>query len=207
MTTKTIPRKSNHKGRVAPKPPAVKVAPAVEAAHGKPLKPRYDKIRLAETDQGATVFCTDPLIVKDHYEIDYLHSYAEDSPFFTGLAQGKLRGSECTQCHYRYATPRGYCMQCGAETRWIELPLEGRVHTWTTCYFGSELFLKETPFNLALIEFEGVNTLLLTRVIGVTEKEMRVGLPVKAKFRRLAQFKPTDVYFVPREEGARAESA
>jgi uncharacterized OB-fold protein len=26
-----------------------------------------------------------------------------------------------------------------------------------------------------------------------------VGMPVKAKFRRLAQFKPTDVYFVPAE--------
>ncbi len=160
-------------------------------------KPKYGKVRLPETDEGAVVFCTDPLTVKSHYEVDYIHSYAEDSPFFRGLAEGKLRGSACTNCGYRFATPRAYCMECGAKTEWFELPREGRVHTWTTCHFGSEAFLKETPFNLALIEFDGVNTLLLARLIGATEKDIRVGMPVKAKFRRLAQFKPTDVYFVP----------
>jgi hypothetical protein len=163
-------------------------------------KPRYDKVRLPESDHGAVVFCTDPLTVKDHYEIDYIHSYAEDSPFFRGLAEGKLMGSECTKCGYRFATPRAYCMECGATTKWVELPLEGRVHTWTTCHFGSEAFLKETPFNLALIEFDGVNTLLLARLIGATEKEISVGMVVRAKFRRLAQFKPTDVYFVPKQK-------
>jgi uncharacterized OB-fold protein len=173
-------------------------SPAASQAHGP--KPVYDKVRLAETDIGTTVFRTDPLIVKDHYEIDYIHSYAEDSPFFRGLAEGKLMGSECTKCHYKFATPRVYCMECGAPTEWVELPREGRVHTWTTCHFGSEAFLKETPFNLVLVEFDGFNTLLLARLIGATEKDIRVGMPVKAKFRRLAQFKPTDVYFVPAEK-------
>jgi uncharacterized OB-fold protein len=179
-----------------------KPIPEVQRRDQRPLgpKPVYEKVRLPETDQGTTVFRTDPLIVKDHYEIDYIHSYAEDSPFFLGLAQGKLLGSECTACGYRYATPRAYCMQCGTATRWFDLRLEGRVHTWTTCHFGSEAFLKETPFNLALIEFEGVNTLLLVRLVGAIEKEIHVGMPVKAKFRRLAQFKPTDVYFVPAEK-------
>jgi len=174
--------------------------PAAAATTVRGPKPVYEKVRLAETDQGTTVFRTDPLIVKDHYEIDYIHSYAEDSPFFLGLAQGKLLGSECTGCGYRFATPRAYCMHCGTATRWFDLPLAGRVHTWTTCYFGSEAFLKETPFNLALIEFDGVNTLFLARLIGATQKDIRVGMPVKAKFRRLAQFKPTDVYFVPAEK-------
>jgi uncharacterized OB-fold protein len=183
------PRK---KSQPVPRRPLVAPRPA---SHGP--KPVYGKVRLPETDTGATVFSTDPLVIKDHYAIDYIHSYAEDSPFFLGLAQGKLLGSECPACGYRFATPRAYCMQCGAPTRWFELPLTGRVHTWTTCHFGSEAFLKETPFNLALVEFDGVNTLLLARLIGATEKDIRVGMPVRARFRRLAQFKPTDVYFVP----------
>jgi uncharacterized OB-fold protein len=173
--------------------------PASPPVHTGP-KPVYGKVRLPETDTGATVFGTDPLVVKDHYEIDYIHSYAEDSPFFLGLAQGKILGSECPACGYRFATPRARCMQCGAPTRWFEVPLTGRVHTWTTCHFGSEAFLKETPFNLALVEFDGVNTLLLARLIGATEKDIRVGMPVRARFRRLAQFKPTDVYFVPADK-------
>ena len=65
----------------------------------------------------------DPLIINDHYEIDYRHSYAEDSPFFVGLTKGKLLGSRCTACGYTYATPRSHCMECGAPTSWHELPL------------------------------------------------------------------------------------
>lgn len=155
------------------------------------------KIRLPETEEGTVVFNTDPLIIKSHYGIDYIHSYAEDSPFFIGLSQGKLLGSECRRCHERFATPRAYCMECGAATKWIEVPLEGRVHTWTTCYMGSEEFLKETPFNLVLVEFDGMDTHLMARLVGVTQEQIQIGMPVRAQFLRNSKFKPTDVYFVP----------
>ena len=171
----------------------------------KQRKPQYHKIQLPETDAGTVVFNTDPLIIKNHYEIDYIHSYAEDSPFFVGLSQGALRGSECTACHYKFATPRACCMQCGKKTKWIDLPLEGRIHAWTTCYFGSEAFLKETPFNLVLVEFQGIDTLFLARMIGVTQEELRVGMRIRAQFRRNSKFDPTDVYFVPAEPVALRE--
>jgi uncharacterized OB-fold protein len=160
---------------------------------------------LPETDAGTVVFNTDPLVVKNHYEIDYIHSYAEDSRFFIGLSQGMLQGSECTACRYKFATPRAYCMQCGKKTRWINLPLEGRIHSWTTCYFGSEAFLKETPFNLVLVEFDGIDTLLLARMIGLTQEELRVGMKVHAQFRRNSKFDPTDVYFISAEPTVRRE--
>ena len=155
------------------------------------------KFRLPETEEGTVVFNTDPLIIKSHYEIDYIHSYAEDSPFFVGLSQGKLLGSECRRCHYRFATPRAYCMQCGGATKWIELPLAGRIHTWTTCYYGGEEFLKETPFNLILVEFDGVDSLFLARLVGVTQDQVQIGMRIRAQFLRNSKFKPTDVYFVP----------
>ncbi len=179
--------------------------PRKNKASSTARKPQWEKVRLPETNQGTVVFNTDPLIIKNHYEIDYIHSYAEDTPFFIGLSQGQLRGAECTRCHYKYATPRAYCMECGSKTKWIELPLEGRVHSWTTCYFGSEAFLKETPFNLVLVEFVGIDTLLLARMIGVTQEEMRVGMKIRAQFRRNSKFDPTDVYFVPAEPVARRE--
>jgi len=180
------PRKS----RVERQPAVSRQRPATPSAAAR-------KIRLAETEEGTIVFNTDPLIVKDHYEIDYIHSYAEDSPFFIGLSQGKLLGSECTRCRHRFATPRAYCLQCGSPTKWIDVPLEGRVHTWTTCYFGSQAFLKETPFNLILVEFDGLDTLFLSRLIGPAQDEIRVGMKVRAQFLRNSKFKPTDVYFVP----------
>jgi uncharacterized OB-fold protein len=162
-------------------------------------------------DKGTALFGVDPLIIHDHYEIDYRHSYAEDSPFFVGLSKGKLLGSRCTGCGYSYATPRSHCMACGASTVWQELPLTGRVHTFTTCYYGGEAFLKETPFTLILVEFEGADTLFLSRLKGIDtpthpsplEGEGQggggvfIGLPVIARFAKTPSFKVTDVWFEP----------
>ncbi len=153
--------------------------------------------KLPETEEGTALFNVDPIIVKSHYEIDYLHSYAQDSPFFAGLAQKKLLGSHCPACERTYATPRSHCMDCGGATDWVELPRNGRVHTFTTCHFGGEAFLKETPFTLILVEFDGVDTLFLSRLIGAEPHEVAIGMPVRARFLRNSKFKPTDVYFVP----------
>jgi uncharacterized OB-fold protein len=88
-------------------------------------------------------------------------------------------------------------MDCGGATDWFELPREGRIHTFTTCYFGGEAFLKETPFTLILVEFDGIDTLFLSRLLGAEPEEVSIGLPVRARFLRNSKFKATDVYFVP----------
>ncbi|MGI0156480.1 MAG: Zn-ribbon domain-containing OB-fold protein [Thermoplasmata archaeon] len=144
------------------------------------------------------------LVIKNPYAVNYIHSYAEDTPFFLGLAEGRLYGSECTspECKFVYATPRGHCMVCGTRTRWLELPLHGKLHSWTTCRFGSEAFLKETPYNLGLVEFEGAGSLLLARVKEVTEPELFVGMPVEARFDPSPKYSITDIWFVPRKAGA-----
>lgn len=143
------------------------------------------------------------LVVLSPYSINYIHSYAQDSPFFLGLAEGRLLGSECKNCHTKYATPRSHCMNCGHETKWFELPLEGKVHSWTTCYFGSEEFLKETPFNLVLVEFDGVDSFLLSRLNGIEEKDIYIGMKVRAEFRKKPRYLISDVHFVPAAEKPR----
>ena len=148
-------------------------------------------------NKGTIVYGVDPLIVHDHYEIDYRHSYAEDSPFFIGLTKGQLLASRCTGCRYTYATPRAHCMECGESTDWLELPLTGRVHTFTTCHYGGEQFLKETPFTLILVEFDGADTLFLSRLKGMPPERVRIGLPVAAHFAKTPSFKVTDVWFEP----------
>ena len=167
---------------------------------------------IPETEEGSTIFNVPfpkdlsqlkemaPIILKQPYYIDYIHSYGQDSPFFAGLANGKLLGTRCQACGYTYGTPKMSCMECGGDCDWIELPLEGRVHTFTVCHYGSEEFLNETPFILILVEWDDVDTLFLTRLVGVDPAKAAmdwVGMKVKAKFRRNSKFKPTDVYFVP----------
>lgn len=168
--------------------------------------PVFEKFRevQAELDRSGSAIFRDAkgvesLVIRDPYSINYIHSYAEDTPFFLGLAEGRLRGSKCTtkRCGMVYATPRGHCMKCGGATEWHDLPLRGRVHSWTTCHFGSEAFLKETPYNLVLVEFEGANSLLLARLKDAVESDLYVGMGVEARFASEPKWSITDVWFVP----------
>jgi len=170
--------------------------------------------QMPETDEGTILFNVpfpknlehlkdmSPIIIKQPYHIDYIHSYGQDTPWFAGVANKRLLGTKCTRCSYVMATPKANCIECGSPSEWIELPQEGKIHAFTVCYFGAEKFLPECPFVLSLIEFEGANTLFLSRIIGLDPSEAKldwIGMKVKAKFRRNSKLDPTDVYFVPKE--------
>jgi uncharacterized OB-fold protein len=156
-----------------------------------------------ETDPDALAFLKRmaPIQVEQEYSITYLHSYGQDSPWFAGASNKRLLAAEDPESGYAYATPRGHDMYSGAETRWIDVTdRRATVHAFTVCFFGSEEFLPETPFVLALIEYEGVNTLFLTRLLGVDHTQASldwIGMEVVPRFLRNSKLKPTDVYFVP----------
>jgi uncharacterized OB-fold protein len=144
-----------------------------------------------------------PIIIKQPYQIDYIHSFAQDSPFFAGLANKVFLGARDPETGYTYATPRGHDMYTGDETDWIVLPDEGHIHAFTVCHFGSEAFLPQTPFVLILVEFEEADTLFLARLIGVDPDAASldwIGMKVKARYLRNSKFRPTDVYFIPADE-------
>ena len=141
-----------------------------------------------------------PIVKRQPYHVEYLHSYGQDSPFFAGLASKVFVGNRDPESGYTYATPRGADMYTGNETEWVRLPDEGVIHAFTVCHFGSEEFLPDTPFVLAQIEFEGANTLFLSRVIGLDPNKASldwIGMKVTARYLRNSKFKPTDVYFAP----------
>jgi uncharacterized OB-fold protein len=157
-----------------------------------------------ETDPDALAFLKKlaPIQIEQPYQITYLHSYAQDSPWFAALTQKHLLASQEAETGYTYATPRGHDMFTGAETQWIDITdRPAQIHAFTVCHFGSEEFLAETPYILALIEFEGVNTLLLTRMMDMDPAAASldwIGVAVTPKFLRNAKLKPTDIYFVPK---------
>jgi len=139
-----------------------------------------------------------PIVIKQPYSIDYNYSYGQDSPFFAALANGRFIVSREPHSGYTYANPRAHDMYSGRPTEWVEIKPEGRIHAFTTCYFGSEAFLPECPFVLILVEFEECDTLFLGRLIGVDPDEASIdwiGKKVKGRFLRNAKLKPTDIYF------------
>lgn len=156
-----------------------------------------------ETDPDALAFLKRmaPLQIEQEYSITYLHSYGQDSPWFAGVTNKRLLASRDPESGYTYATPRGHDMYSGEETDWIDITERtATVHAFTVCYFGSEEFLPETPFVLALVEYDGVDTLFLTRLMGVDLDDVSldwIGMEVTPRFLRNSKLKPTDVYFVP----------
>lgn len=157
------------------------------------------------TDEESLEFLSKmaPIQIEQDYQITYLHSYGQDSPWFAALTNKRLLASRDPESGYTYANPRGADMYSGAKTTWIDITnIPAHVHAFTVCYFGSQEFLPECPFVLALIEFEGVNTLLLTRLMGVDPDAPSldwIGMEVTPRFLRNSKLKPTDVYFVPKE--------
>jgi uncharacterized OB-fold protein len=164
--------------------------------HGIPFPAGRDPEALAMLKQLT------PIRIEQEYKITYLHSYGQDSPWFAALTNRRLLATRDAVTGYTYATPRGHDMASGRETDWIDITdRPARIHAFTVCHFGSEEFLPETPFALVLIEFEGVNTLLLSRLMGVDLDAVSldwIGMPVKPVFRRNSKLKPTDVHFIPR---------
>jgi len=142
-----------------------------------------------------------PIQIEQEYSITYLHSYGQDSPWFAGVSNRRLLATRDPESGYTYATPRGHDMYSGEETEWIDITdRPAWIHTFTVCHFGSEEFLAETPYVLALIEYEGVETLFLSRLMGVDPDEASIewiGMEVRPRFLRNSKLKPTDVYFVP----------
>jgi uncharacterized OB-fold protein len=156
-----------------------------------------------ETDPDALAFLKRlaPIQIEQKYQITYLHSYGQDSPWFAAATNRKLLATRDAVSGYTYATPRGHDMYSGKQTDWIDISdRPAKVHAFTVCHFGSEEFLPETPFVLALIEFKDVNTLFLTRLLGVDPDQATldwIGMAVEPRFLRNSKLKPTDVYFVP----------
>lgn len=157
-----------------------------------------------------------PLVVKQPYNVVYVHSYGQDSPFFAGLTNGRFLSTRCPKCKWSPGTPRGHCMNCGTKMKWVELPKEARIHSFTVCYFGSEAFLDQCPYVLVMIEWPGIDTLFLGRLFGVDPEKPDlswIGRKVTLKFLRKAKLSPTDVYFVMADDegkakkGARAKTA
>jgi hypothetical protein len=163
--------------------------------HGVPFPIDTDPESLAFLKRMA------PIQIEQDYKITYLHSYGQDSPWFAAASNKKLLTTRDTVTDYTYGTPRGHDMFSGQETEWIDITdRPAHLHAFTVCHFGSEEFLPETPFVLGLIEFEGVNTLFMTRLMGVDPDAASldwIGMEVKPRFLRNSKLKPTDVYFVP----------
>ncbi|MDH4100770.1 MAG: OB-fold domain-containing protein [Nitrospirota bacterium] len=61
----------------------------------------------------------------------------------------------------------------------MELPGQGKVHSWTVCNFAGERFQSDVPYTLVLVEFDGVDTMTLGRLENVDASAICIGMQVR----------------------------
>lgn len=118
-------------------------------------------------------------------ELDYTYAAsAEESRFYRGLAEGRIRGQRCPTCRKVYVPPRGACPVDGVPTtEEVELPDRGIVTTFCIVnvpFLGQRI---TPPYVSAYVLLEGADIAFLHLILGCDPSEVRMGMRVEAVWR------------------------
>lgn len=141
----------------------------------------------------------DFMVIYRPHGVVYHHSYGLVSKFFKGLIDKQLLGTKCPKCKTVYCPPRVHCWnpKCKvAEAKWIELPLKGKVHTFSVMLFSADAFLEMLPFVLGYVQIDGAHTALPIQIV-TAPTNVFVGQKVSIKFREKRKGDLMDIYAIP----------
>ena len=115
-------------------------------------------------------------------ELDYLYAASpEESPFYRGLAEGRLLGQRCPTCRKVYVPPRSACPADGTPTaEEVELPDKGTVTTFCIVnvpFLGQRI---TPPYVSAYVLLDGADIAFLHLILDVPAEEVRMGMRVEA---------------------------
>lgn len=103
-----------------------------------------------------------------------------------------LGGSRCPVCSEVFFPPRAVCPTCSThrvslgKLEPFQLSGEGEVYSYTIVSDAAEGFEMQVPYILALVKTrEG--PILTGQVVDLPVEEIRIGLPVRATFRKLRE--------------------
>ena len=95
--------------------------------------------------------------------------------FYRRLANGQLCTTGCGSCGGTSFPPRERCPLCGAAETWVELPMQGRLHAFTT----QETALRfAAPAVLALAE---LGEAVVPGIMNAPYAELRVGQSITVR--------------------------
>jgi uncharacterized OB-fold protein len=123
---------------------------------------------------------------KLHYDQLYTIRHGWNSPFFIGLLEGKIMGTKCPKCGDAWVPARTHCwnLDCNLEhTKWVEMPLRAKVHTWTVAGWSGRSSLKRLPIALVYAVVEGSKVAIANELHGIKPWEAEFGMPLKIVFK------------------------
>jgi uncharacterized OB-fold protein len=113
-------------------------------------------------------------------------------PYWDAAREGRLVVQECLECHQLRHPPLPACPDCdssrdGSTLGWREMSGTGTVYSYTVVRHPTHFAFADTvPYVIALVELtEGPR--LVTGITGCQPEEVRVGMPVRAVFREVAE--------------------
>ena len=116
---------------------------------------------------------------------------AKTAEFIKYLEAGKVMATRCKKCGTAYFPPKADCPAClSSDVEWFEVGGKGKLRSYTKVNYGPTGFESDTPYTLALGEFDGVRILArLSR--DIKESDIKVGMsltvsPLKLPNNRLA---------------------
>lgn len=97
----------------------------------------------------------------------------------------RLEASKCKSCGKVNFPPRLVCPECKSrEFETIKISDEGKILTYTVIRVGSDVFSRETPYAIAIIETND-NVKLMAMVADTKVEDVKIGSNVKLVFRKI----------------------
>ncbi len=125
--------------------------------------------------------------------LDYLYAASpEESAFYRGLAEGRLLGQRCPECHKVYIPPRSACPSDGNPTTdEVELPDKGTITTFCIVnvpFMGQKI---TPPYVSAYILLDGADIAFLHLILDIPAEEVRMGMRVEAVWKPREEWSTT----------------
>jgi len=111
----------------------------------------------------------------------------DDQPFWDGLRRHEFLIQECADCGALRHPPKPMCHVCRSQkTRWHKASGRGVVYSYTIVHQASHgAWREKVPYNVAIIALEeGIR--VVGNVAGVSNEQIRIGLPVQVEFEDVA---------------------
>jgi hypothetical protein len=141
---------------------------------------------------GATVLRRlDPLVIEKPRAPIHIHTYGGETPFFKGLAEGRLMATRCInkkcdpagKAGYFFLPPRVYCPDCLEKMIWEDVTeiarRTARIHTHITVAHPGAFNRVPMPCELISVEVEGAETIIMSQLKGAKPE---IGMPVEPVF-------------------------
>lgn len=146
--------------------------------------------------------------IKQDWNITYDHTAGETaSHFFVELRDNtKLVGKKCPSCKRVLLPPRSFCDRCFVKTEaWAPISNEGVIETFTIV-MNQFAGLPAPPYALVYVKLDGADTAICNELKGVDLSDpdkaalkMRIGTPVKVKYKEQRIGRVSDFWFEPAE--------